>query len=288
MTIFTPVGRSVIAVAHASENWPAEIRFLSQIICSPEGIEFQAPFETCIKNRAAEIPQQNKPPTSSLMEAHTPLAAALLMTGCRQTRPVDSYGKPFSEFTDSDIASEGSLDRSGTSHFTSPTSLSNYSHHYSGVMHTSLPDETALFVASYLHQLRLTFGTDMTLDQAIRICDGQWDTLDPKPTHDQMGKDSFVSNLSSPSMSYISSRSSGSATRQSTPSGRIYFRSSAVTQTDHEIFQDGGRLKVRCHEGTCSGNVLMKDNYARHVREHHLGGKRRAGGSSIRRVNSGM
>lgn len=43
-------------------------------------------------------------------------------------------------------------------------------------MHTSLPDETALFVASYLHQLRLTFGTDMTLDQAIRICGGQWDT----------------------------------------------------------------------------------------------------------------
>lgn len=253
--------------------------------------------------------QQNKPLTSSLMEAHTPLAAALLMTGCRQSRPVDSYGKPFSEFTDSDIASQGSLNHSGMSYSTSPSSydnknhplnlleeyqcrdsvcLSNRSHYYSGVMHTSSPDEMALFVASYLHQLRLTFGTDLTLDQAIRICEGQWDTPDPKPTHDQMGKDSFVSNLSSPSMSYTSSQSSGSATRQSTPSGRIYFRSTAVTQTDHEIFQDGGRLKVRCHEGTCSGNVLMKDNYARHVREHHRGGKRKAGGSSIRRVNSVM
>lgn len=246
------------------------------------------------------------------MEAHTPLAATLLMTGCRQARPVDSYGKPFSEFTDSDIPSQGSFHHPGMSYSTSPSSLSydnknhplnlleenqchdsvclsnDHSHHYSGAIHTSLPDETALFVASYLHQLRLTFGTDMTLDQAIRICGGQWDTPDPKPTHGQMGKDNFVSNLSSPSMSYTSSQSSGSATRQSTPSGRIYFRSSAVTQTDHEIFQDGGRLKVRCHEGTCSGNVLMKDNYARHVREHHRGGKRKAGGSSIRRVNSGM
>ncbi|KAG2101530.1 hypothetical protein BD769DRAFT_186902 [Suillus cothurnatus] len=155
-------------------------------------------------------------------------------------------------------------------------------------MHVSLPDETALFVANYLHQLRLTFGTDMTLDQVIRICSGQRDTADPKSTHGQMGRDDFVSNLSSPSMSYTGAQSSGSATRQSTPSGRAYFRSGVVTRTNHEIFQDGGRLKVRCHEGPCSGNVLMKDNYARHVREHHLGGKRKAGGSSIRRVDPGM
>lgn len=214
---------------------------------------------------------------------------------------------------DSNIESQGSLNNPGMSYSTSPSSpsydhshyplnlleenqchdsvcLSNdHSHHYSGVMHASLLDETALFVANYLHQLRLTFGTDMTLDQAIRICGGQWDIpADPEPTHGHMGKDDFVSNLSSSSTSYTSAQSSRSATRQSTPSGKVYFRSSAVTQTDHEIFRDGGRLKVRCHEGPCSGNVLMKDNYARHVREHHLGGKRKAGGSSIRRVNPGL
>jgi hypothetical protein len=111
---------------------------------------------------------------------------------------------------------------------------------------------------------------------------------DPKPTHGQMDNDDIISNISSPSTSYTGSQYSRPATRQSTSSERIYFRSSAVTQTDHEIFRDGGRLKVRCHEGTCSGNLLMKDNYARHVREHHLGGKRKAGGSSTRRVNPGM
>ncbi|KAG1822639.1 uncharacterized protein BJ212DRAFT_817567 [Suillus subaureus] len=243
------------------------------------------------------------------METHTPLAAALLMTGCRQARPIDSYEKPFFEFTDSSIASQGSLNHSGMNYSTSPLSYDNnhhplnllenqchnsvclsdhHSHHYSGVTHVSLPDETSLFVANYLCQLRLTFGTDMTLDQAIRVCGGQCDTPDAKPTHGQAGRDVFVSNLSSPSMSYTGAQSNRSATRQSTPNERAYFRSSAVTQTNHEIFRDGGRLKVRCHEGPCSGNVLMKDNYARHVREHHLGGKRKAGGSSIRRVNPGM
>ncbi|KAG2365129.1 hypothetical protein BDR07DRAFT_1399931 [Suillus spraguei] len=103
-----------------------------------------------------------------------------------------------------------------------------------------------------------------------------------------MGKDDFVSNLCSPSTRHTGTQSSRSSICQSTPSGRVYFRSSAVTQTNHEIFQDGGRLKVKCYESPCSGNVLMKDNYARHVREHHLGGKRKAGGSSIRRVNPGM
>lgn len=73
---------------------------------------------------------------------------------------------------------------------------------------------------------------------------------DPKPTHAQMGRDHFVSNYSSPSTSVQSSRS----TRQSTPSDRVYFRSGAIAQTDHEIFQDGGRLKVKCYEGSCSGN----------------------------------
>ncbi|KAG1879251.1 hypothetical protein F4604DRAFT_561695 [Suillus subluteus] len=245
------------------------------------------------------------------MEAHTPLAAALLMTGCRQAHPIDSYRELFPEFTDSNIASQSSLNHSGMSYSTSQSSyvnnhhplnllegnqcrdsvsnlLKGHSHHYSGVMHASLPDETALLVANYLHQLRLRFGTDMTLDQAIRICGGQWDTPDPKPMHSQMGRDDLVSNVSSPSTSYTGAQSSRSATRQSTPSGRAHFRSSAVTRTNHEIFRDGSRLKVRCHEGPCSGNVLMKDNYARHVREHHLGGKRKAGGSSTRRVNPGM
>ncbi|KAG1751035.1 hypothetical protein EDB19DRAFT_1674589, partial [Suillus lakei] len=246
------------------------------------------------------------------MEARTPLAAVSLMTGCRQARPIDSYGEPFSEFTDSDIPGQGSLNNSGMSYSTSQPSfsydnshhplnlveenqshgsvcLSNvHSHHVSGVTHASLPDETALFVANYLHQLRMTFGTDMTLDQAIRMCDGRWDTPDTHSVHRQMGRDDFFSNISSPSMSHTGSQSSGSQTRQSTPSGGVYFRSSAVTETAHEIFRDGGRIKVRCHEGLCSGNVLMKDNYARHVREHHLGGKRKAGGSSKRRVNPGM
>ncbi|KAG2034584.1 hypothetical protein BDR03DRAFT_599543 [Suillus americanus] len=243
--------------------------------------------------------------------SHTPLAAAFPMTGCRQAHPIDSYEEPFPEFTDSNIASQGSLNHSGMSYSTSPSSYDNHhplnlseenqcrdsvcllngdSPHYSGVMHASLPNETSLFVANYLHQLRLTIGTDMTLDQAIQICvcGGQLDTPDPKPTHGQMGRDDLVSNISSPSTSYTGGQFSRSATRQSTPSGRAYFRSSAVTRVNHEIFRDGSRLKVRCHEGPCSGNVLMKDNYARHVREHHLGGKRKAGGSSIRRVIPGM
>lgn len=243
-----------------------------------------------------------------IMEARsTPLAAEFPMPGCRQVCLIDSPG-PFPEFMDSDIVGPGLLNHSDMSYqdSTSPPSyynnhhplnsleentcpdsdcLSNdHSHHYSGTMRASLPDETALFVANYLHQLRLKFGMDMTLDRAIQICIGQWDTPDPKPTHAQMGRDHFVSNYSSPSTSV---QSSGS-TRQSIPSDRVYFRSGAIAQTDHEIFQDGGRLKVRCYEGSCSGNALMKDNFVRHVREHHLGRKRKTGGSSIQRVNLGM
>ncbi|KAG1898229.1 uncharacterized protein F5891DRAFT_1239840 [Suillus fuscotomentosus] len=201
------------------------------------------------------------------MEARsTPLAAEFPMPGCRQVCLIDSPG-PFPEFMDSDIVGPGLLSHSDMSYqdSTSPPSLSNdHSHHYSGTMRASLPDETALFVANYLHQLRLKFGMDMTLDRAIQICIGQWDTPDPKPTHAQMGRDHFVSNYSSPSTSVQSSRS----TRQSIPSDRVYFRSGAIAQTDHEIFQDGGRLKVRCYEGSCSGNALMKDNFVR----HHYGG----------------
>ncbi|KAG1873281.1 hypothetical protein C8R48DRAFT_669882 [Suillus tomentosus] len=199
------------------------------------------------------------------MEARsTPLAAEFPMPGCRQACLIDS-SRPFPEFADSDIVGPGSLNHSGMSYHdsASPPSLSNdHSHHYSGTMRASLPDETALFVANYLHQLRLKFGMDMTLDRAIQICIGQWDTPDPKPTHAQMGRDHLVSNYSSPSTSVQSSRS----TRQSTPSDRVYFRSGAIAQTDHEIFQDGGRLKVRCYEGSCSGNALMKDNFVRHLR----------------------
>jgi hypothetical protein len=38
MTIFTLVGRSAPTMAHATESWPAEIRFLSRIIYGSEGI----------------------------------------------------------------------------------------------------------------------------------------------------------------------------------------------------------------------------------------------------------
>ncbi|KAG2065784.1 hypothetical protein BDR04DRAFT_137060 [Suillus decipiens] len=132
------------------------------------------------------------------MEAHTPLDAASLMTGCRRICPIDSHGEPFSEFTDPNIANQGSLNYSGMSYSTYPgyddnyhplnllenqchesaCMLNDHSYHNSGVIHASSPGETqtALFVANYLHQLRLSFGTDMTLDQAIRICSGQWDT----------------------------------------------------------------------------------------------------------------
>ncbi|KAG1797875.1 uncharacterized protein HD556DRAFT_247374 [Suillus plorans] len=134
------------------------------------------------------------------MEARsTPLAAEFPMPGCRQACLIDSSG-PFPEFTDSDIMGPGSLNHSGMSYHdsTSPPSycdnhhplnsleenpcpdsdcLSNdHSHHYSGTMRASLPDETALFVANYLHQLGLKFGMDMTLDRVIQICIGQWDT----------------------------------------------------------------------------------------------------------------
>ncbi|KAG2131820.1 hypothetical protein DEU56DRAFT_452399 [Suillus clintonianus] len=245
------------------------------------------------------------------MEPHTPLTAALLMTGRRRALPIDSYGEPFTELTDSNIPSQGSLNGLDMNHSTFSTSLSydnNYrpldllepsqthgtthlskihSHHDCGITDASSLDETALFVANYLHQMRLTFGTGMTVDQAIRICSGQWDTPDPDPMHGQMGIDEFGSNISSPSTSHTGSQSSRSATRQSSPSERASFRSSAVMQTDHEIFRDNDRIKVRCLEGPCNGNVLMKDNYARHVREHHFGCKRKVGGSSRRGVRLG-
>jgi hypothetical protein len=47
----------------------------------------------------------------------------------------------------------------------------------SGVMHVTLPDKTALFVASYLHQLRVIHGMDLTIDQAIWICEELPDIL---------------------------------------------------------------------------------------------------------------
>ncbi|KAG0704820.1 hypothetical protein DFH29DRAFT_997307 [Suillus ampliporus] len=163
-----------------------------------------------------------------------------------------------------------------------------HSHRDRDVIHTSLPDETALFVANYRHHWRETYDTEATIDQAIRICGGQRDTPDPNPTHGEIERDEFPVNVSSSSTSYTGSQSSRSATRRPRPSGRVSFRSSAVIQTDHEIFRDGGRMKVRCLESPCSGNVLMKDNYARHVRERHLGGKRKAGGSCRRGIRPGL
>jgi len=51
--------------------------------------------------------------------------------------------------------------------------ISPYTHPDGSVMPPSLPDfGTALFVANYLHQLRVTRGMDLTLDQAIQICSG--------------------------------------------------------------------------------------------------------------------
>lgn len=43
-------------------------------------------------------------------------------------------------------------------------------HTDSGAIHTSLPDGT-----SHLHQLHIIHGMNMTLDQAIQMCGGQWD-----------------------------------------------------------------------------------------------------------------
>jgi hypothetical protein len=44
-------------------------------------------------------------------------------------------------------------------------------------MHATLPDKTALFVASYLHQLRVIHGMNLTIDQAIWICEELPDIL---------------------------------------------------------------------------------------------------------------
>lgn len=174
----------------------------------------------------------------------------------------------------------------------------------SGAVHASLPDKTALFVANYLHQLRVIHGMDMTLDQAIGICGGQLDipggyfhfpflyvnTLTPylvadqNPMHDQYFADTDV-----PSTSHADSQFSKSDTHEVTLSGKVPFISNAVMKTSrplikHEIFRDGSRAKVRCLEGRCNGRELMKENYARHVRELHLGEKRRAGGHIRRGV----
>ncbi|KAG0704819.1 hypothetical protein DFH29DRAFT_909955 [Suillus ampliporus] len=111
---------------------------------------------------------------------------------------------------------------------------------------------------------------------------------DLNPVYGQMGRDEFSVNISSPSTSYAGSQSSRSSTSQPRLSGRVSFRSNVVRQTNHKIFRDGGRTKVRCLEGPCSGNVLLKDNYARHVRERHLGGTRKTGGSFRRGVDPGL
>lgn len=49
-------------------------------------------------------------------------------------------------------------------------SASRVHFHDSDAIHTSLPGET-----SYPHQLHVIHGMDMTLDQAIQMCGGQWD-----------------------------------------------------------------------------------------------------------------
>ncbi|OAX40727.1 hypothetical protein K503DRAFT_768324 [Rhizopogon vinicolor AM-OR11-026] len=193
----------------------------------------------------------------------------------------------FSEIMDSDNASQGFLNSSGMDHLTSPYNIFDYSNNHpslellernpshgsahpprvqlhpdSGVMRASLPGRTALFVAN---------GMDVAIDPAIRICDGQWDipVANANPMYNQMGRAECLVNISALSTSYADPRSSTSET----------------ARPKYEIFRDGGRTKVRCHEGRCSGRrVLMKENYARHVRELHLGEKRKTRGHCRRGV----
>lgn len=102
-----------------------------------------------------------------------------------------------------------------------------------------------------------------------------------------MGRAECLVNFGAPSSSYTDPRFSNPETCELAPNGTVPFRSGAIVKTGrpkHEIFREDGRTKVRCHEGRCRGRVLMKENYARHVRERHLGEKRKAGGHYKRRV----
>lgn len=109
----------------------------------------------------------------------------------------------------------------------------------------------------------------------------------PDPMHDQMGRAECLVNFDAPSSSYTDPRSSNPETCELALSGTVPFRFGTIVKTGrpkHEIFRDGGRTKVRCHEGRCKGRVLMRENYSRHVRELHLGEKRKIGGHYRRRV----
>ncbi|KAG1743217.1 uncharacterized protein EDB91DRAFT_1126289 [Suillus paluster] len=226
---------------------------------------------------------QNRPTDQFiLMAAHAP-SSVTLTTEYGRAHAADPHEEPFAEFPGPNAASQGFLN-SGMGYFTSPQSLAYCDNHYllnlmeqnyahgsahhafllpgkstkeldglskthsyydSGVMRTSLQDEAALFVPYHRHQWRETYGTEATMNQAIRMCEGQRDTPDPNLLYSQMGRDELSVNISSSSTSHTGSQSSRSATHRLRYSGRA-FRSKAVRQINHRIFPDGDRMKRQC------------------------------------------
>lgn len=99
--------------------------------------------------------------------------------------------------------------------------------------------------------------------------------------HDQMGRAECFANIGAPSTSHADSRSGTSETHEQTLRRNPFIS----TEGKHEIFRDGNKIKVKCFEGCCQGRELLKGGYNRHVRELHLGEKRRAGSGHRRGVN---